>query len=94
MSHPSKRVFAVHAPDHGIVRPTKLGRTSCDDVQDGLDLCRRAGDNAENFAGRGLLLKRLGKVAVSILQFLEQPNVLDCYDSLGGEALEELNLLF
>ena len=48
-----------------------------------LDVCRRAGDDAENFTGRSLLLQRL-------LELVKQPNVLDGNDCLIGEGFEEL----
>jgi hypothetical protein len=39
------------------------------------------------------LLERLGEIAVSVLQLLEEAGVLDGDDGLGGEGLEELDLL-
>ena len=46
----------------------------------------------ENLARRRLLLQRLGEVAVARLKLLEQPDVLDGYDGLIGEGLEEGDL--
>ncbi len=61
-------------------------------VEDGLDVGRGAGDDAQDLAGRRLLLERLGEIAVSLLQLLEEPDVLDGDDRLVGERLEELDL--
>ena len=44
-------------------------------------------------AGRGLLLQRLGQLAVARLHLLEQPHVLDGDHRLVGEGLEQLDLL-
>ena len=46
------------------------------------------GDDAQDLAGRRLLLQRLGEFAVARLQLLEQPRVLDGDDGLVGEGLE------
>src|SRR5262249_48509803 len=51
-----------------------------------LQLTRRSADNLEYVGGRGLLLQRLP-------QFVEQPRVLDGDDGLGGEVLQQLDLL-
>ena len=44
-------------------------------------------------AVRGLLLQRLGQLAVRCLQLVEQPRVLDRDDGLVGERLHQLDLL-
>ena len=51
-----------------------------------LKLAGRAGDDLEHVGGRGLLLQRFA-------QFVEQPRVLDGDDGLGGEVLDQLDLL-
>ena len=57
-----------------------------------LDVGRRARDDAQDLAGRRLLLQRLGEVAVARLQLLEQADVLDRDHRLVGEGLEQLDL--
>ena len=47
----------------------------------------------QDLAGRGLLLQRLGEIAVARLQLREQPDVLDGDDGLVGEGLQQLDLL-
>ena len=51
-----------------------------------LQLARRTADDVENLGGRGLLLQRLA-------QLVEEPGVLDGDDRLGGEVLDQLDLL-
>ena len=46
---------------------------------------RGATDDLEHLARRRLLLERVRQVAVTRLQFLEQPDVLDGDDGLVGE---------
>ena len=54
---------------------------------------RRAGDDPRISRGRRLLLERLGELAVARLELLEQADVLDRDHRLGGEGLEQLDLL-
>ena len=49
-------------------------------------------DDAQDLARRGLLLERLGQLAVPRLELLEQPYVLDRDHRLVGEGPEELDL--
>ncbi len=56
-----------------------------DDIQYRLNIGRRAGDNTQDFTGRGLLLQRFFK-------FLKQPHVLDGDHGLVSEGFEELDL--
>ncbi len=64
-----------------------------DRVEHGLDVGRRARDDAQDLGGGRLLLQRLGQLAVSSLQLLEQPHALDGDHGLIGEARHELDLL-
>ena len=54
-------------------------------IQHRLNVRRRAGDDAQDFTRRSLLLQRF-------LEFLEQPDVLDGDDRLVGEGFEQLDL--
>ena len=58
---------------------------SSNDVQHWLNIRRRAGDNAQDFTCRRLLLQRL-------FEFLEQPHILNRDHRLVGEGFEELDL--
>ena len=46
----------------------------------------------EDLAGGGLLLERLGEIAIADLELLEEPDVLDGDDGLVREGLEQLDL--
>ena len=60
-------------------------------LEHGLQIERRAADDLEHVGGRGLLLQR--SVIGALAQFVEQPRVLDGDDGLGGEVLQQLDLL-
>ena len=51
-----------------------------------LQIARRAGDDLQHLAGRGLLLQRLGQIVGALAQLVEQPRVLDGDHGLGGES--------
>ena len=55
-------------------------------IEHRLDIRRRAGDDAENFTRRRLLLQRL------MLLDSEQPDVLNRDNGLVGEGFEQLDL--
>ena len=54
-------------------------------VQYRLDIGRRAGNDTQDFTRRRLLLQRL-------LEFLEQPDVLDRDHCLASESFEKFNV--
>ena len=60
-------------------------------VEHRLQIEGRAADDLEHVGGRGLLLQRFAD-RCSLAQF-EQPRVLDGDDGLGGEVLNQLDLL-
>ena len=62
-------------------------------VEHRLYLGGRGCNNAEHLPCRGLLLQSLTEGAIAILQFVEQPHVLDSNDRLAGERLQERDLL-
>ena len=55
-------------------------------IEHGLQIERRATDDLEHVGSGGLLLQRFA-------QLVEQPRVLDGDDGLGGEVLDQLDLL-
>ena len=81
---------AIDGPSVGVAEP---GRALEEALQHGLEVERRAADDLQDLAGRGLLFERLGEVPVAGLELLEQPDVLDGDDGLVGEGLEQLDLL-
>jgi hypothetical protein len=54
---------------------------------------RRTGNDTQHLASRRLLLQRLGEVVGALMQFIEQTRILDGDDGLGGEVLQQLDLL-
>ncbi len=84
--------IAIHAKDGRVVRVAQPRRTLRHGVQHRLQVGRRAADHTQDLAGGRLLLQRLGQVAITCLQFVEQPCVLDRDDRLVGEGLEHRDL--
>src|SRR4030095_8593844 len=84
---------AVSPPDRGVERLAEPGRALRHRVEDRLDVGGGARDDPKDVAGRGLLLQGLGEVAVTDLQLVEKPDVLDRDDRLGREGLEQGDLL-
>ena len=85
---------AILDPVNGhIIDAAQAGRIRRHRVEDRLDVGRGATDDAEDLAGRGLLLEGLRQLAVPGLELREQPHVLDGDHRLVGERLEERDLL-
>ena len=74
------------------LRTAQLVTALRDRVEHRLHVGLRLADHAQDVAGRGLLLERLGEVAVARLQLLEQAHVLDRDDGLVGEGLQQRDL--
>ena len=88
------RSVTVEPEDEAELRPHRAGRRSAAIVsKTGWTSVGELRDDAQDLAGGRLLLERLGEVAVPGLQLLEEADVLDGDDGLGGEGLEELDLL-
>ena len=75
----------VDAKDQSIACVAKPRSMLRDHVQYRLNICRRTGNDAQDFTRSGLLFQ-------SFLEFLKQSHVLDSDYSLVGEGLEENNL--
>ena len=78
---------------HHVINPTNPRRTLDDGIEHRLHVRGRAADDAEHLGGCGLMLQSLAQFCVALLQFLEQPDVLDCDHGLVGEGFEKLDLL-
>ena len=72
--------------DRGVVGGAQPGRRFHQRVEHRLQIEGRAADHLEHVGGGGLLLQRFA-------QLVEQPRVLDGDDRLGGEILDQLDLL-
>jgi hypothetical protein len=84
--------FAVRSEDGALVGAAEPHRAFDERFQHGLEIERRAADDLQDLARRGLLFQRLGQLAIAGLEFLEQPHVLDGDDRLIGEGLQERDL--
>src|SRR5262245_25392924 len=85
MSTRNHDVFVAKA-QYYIVNTANLCGALDDRIEYRLHIGGRAADDAEHFRGRRLMLQCLAQFCVALLDFLEQPNVLDGDDSLGGEG--------
>src|SRR5262249_8064879 len=85
--------FAVLPIDESEICAAEPYRALDEGLQYGLEVEGGATDDLEDLAGGGLLLERLGEVPVAILELLEEADVLDGDDRLGGECLEQADLL-
>ena len=81
----SPQIVSVDVIDDRILRFCNFCCIFGDGVQHWLNIRRRAGDDAQDFTRRRLLLQRF-------FEFLEQPHVLDCDHRLVREGFEELDL--
>ena len=86
-------MFPVAKSQHHIIDPTNPRRALDDGVEHRLHVGRRAADDAEHLGRRRLMLQRLAQFRVALLEFLEQPHVLDGDDRLVGEGLQQRDLL-
>ena len=85
--------FAVVEIEHTELRFTKSHRALQHGVEDRFQFARRTGNRAEHLRGRGLLLKRPGKIVRALAQFIQQPRVLDRDHGLRGEIRDQSDLL-
>ena len=77
---------------HHIINPTNPGGALDDGVEDRLHVRGRAADDAEHLGRCRLMLQGLAQFCVALLEFLEQPHVLDGDDRLVGEGFEKRDL--
>ena len=77
---------------HYVIDPTNPRGALDDGVEHRLHVRRRAADDAEHLGGRRLMLQRLAQFRVALVEFLEQPHVLDRDHRLVGEGFEKRDL--
>ncbi len=71
MSHGLQGV-AIDTNDRSISSVTKPRGVLGHHIQHRLYISRRAGDNAQNFAGRSLLLQRFRELPIASVELIEQ----------------------
>ena len=79
---------------HHIIDPTNPRSALDDGVEHRLHVRGRSADDAENLGRCRLMLQGLAQFCVALLQFFEQPDILDGDHSLSGKGFEQFNLLF
>src|SRR5262245_9078333 len=91
--------MAAEPPQEARCCAAQSCRVLDEDVEDRLQIERRGADYLEDFTRRRLLLERFGHLGVRrrerpvlLLEFCEQPHVLDGDHGLVGESLEQTNL--
>ena len=87
------RITISFAIDQRIACFTKPRRILRDYIQHRLNIRRRTGDHTQNFARCRLLLQSFGNLAITFLQFFEQPDVFDRDHGLIREGFEQRDLL-
>ncbi len=86
------QMIASEHRNNAELRVTQLDGVLGDHVEHRPHIGRRGADRLEDLARGRLLLQRLGEVAVTSLQLVEQAHVLDRDHRLIGEGLEEGDL--
>ena len=92
MSPRNHSVSLAESQQH-VINPTNPSGALDDGVEDRLHVRRRAADDAEHLGRCRLMLQGLAQFCVALLQFFEQPHVLDRDHRLIGEGFEESDLL-
>src|SRR5262245_49826405 len=93
MSAPGHSVTIPKSQSH-VIDPTNPRRALDDGIKHRLHVSRRAADDAKHLGGCRLMLQGIAQLYVSVLQFFEQPHVLDGDHCLISEGLEKRDLLF
>ena len=90
---PRNHSVTVAEPQHHVINSANLCGALDDRVEHRLHVRRRAADDAEHLGRCRLMLQGFAQFCVALLEFLEQPHVLDGDHRLVGEGLKQLDLL-
>src|SRR5262249_41755239 len=90
---PRNRSVAVAESQQHVVDPTYPRSARDDGVKDWLHVRWRAADDAEHLGRCRLMLQRLAQFRIALLDFFEQPHVLDRDNGLVSECFEKSDLL-
>ena len=71
---------------HHVINPTNPGGALDDGVENRLHVRGRSADDAEHLGRRCLMLQCLAQFCVALLQFFEQPDILDGDDGLDAKV--------
>src|SRR5262249_37719083 len=86
---PHNHSVAFAESERRIIDSANPGGTFYDGIKDRLHVRGGAANNAEHLGRRRLMFQRLSQFRVALLDFLEQPNVLDGDDGLRSERLKQ-----
>ena len=78
---------------HHVIDSTNPSGALDDGIEHRLHVGRRAADDAEHLGRRGLMLQRLAQFRIALLEFFEEPHILDGDHSLISESFQERDLL-
>src|SRR5215813_6677035 len=87
------KLIIVSTPNCSVACVAQPCSVLCNHVEHRLNIGRRTSNDTQDLTRRGLLLQRLSQLAVTILQFLEQPHVLDGDHRLVRKGCDKLDLL-
>ena len=90
-SQESWRNFFPQAQQHVIDAANPRGAVD-DGVEYRLHVRRRAADNTQHLGGCSLMLQGLAQLCVALLEFFEQPHVLNSDHCLVGKGLYQFDL--
>src|SRR5262245_20120082 len=79
---------------HHVINSANPSGALNDSIQDRLHIRGRAADDTEDLGRCRLMLQRLAQFCVALLEFLEQPDVLDRDDCLISESFQQFDLFF
>src|SRR5215831_15642142 len=75
-----------------VIDSTNAGGALHDCIEHWLHVRRRAADDAEHLGGCGLMFQGLAQFCIALLEFFEQPHILDSDYRLSGKSLKRLDL--
>src|SRR5262249_26747699 len=76
-SSPRDQTVLLAESQHHVIYSTNSSRALHDGIEDRLHVRGRTADNAEHLGRCRLMFQRLSQFCIALLDFLEQPNVLD-----------------
>src|SRR5262249_52901037 len=89
---PRQQGVPLTKPQMHIVDPANPRGALHDCIEHWLHVRRRAADDAEHLSGCGLMLQGFPQFCVALLQFFEQPHILDGDHGLRSKRLEKRDL--
>src|SRR5262245_23933229 len=86
---PENRRIPFAEPQPHIINSADPSSALNNGVEHRLHVGGRAADDAEHLGGCRLMLQRFAQFRIALLQFLEQPHVLDCDDCLVAKVFNK-----